>query len=78
MARNVRVIKNEQNPETPEVLASSIIKIATAFEKLMTSQLKQDALVALLQDMRGMNGVGKKEINLVLDNLKRLKSYYIR
>ena len=78
MPRNIRVIKNEDNPETPEVLAASIVKIANAFEKLMTSELKQSALVALLRDMPGMAGVGKGEVDLILSNLKKLKSYYIR
>lgn len=78
MPRNIKVKKNEENPETPEVLAASIIKISRAFEILMTQELKQDALVALLRDMPGMAGIGKGEINLVLSNLKRLRSYYIK
>lgn len=78
MAQNIKVIKNKENPETPEVLAKSIIRIATAFEYLMTQELKQDALVALLRDMPGMQGIGKGEVNLVLHNLKKLRSYYIR
>ena len=78
MARNIKVKKNEENPETPEVLAASIIKIASAFEQLLTGPLRQDAIVALLLNMRGMAGVGKREAELILDNLKRLKGYYIR
>lgn len=78
MARNIRVKKNEENPETPEVLASSIIRIASAFEKLMTSELKDDALIALLREMPGMNGIRKGEVKLILNNLKKLKSYYVR
>lgn len=78
MARNIKVIKNEENPETPEVLAASIIKIAEAFEKLMTQELRQSALVALIKDMPGMQLVGKTEIRLVLENLKKLRSYYVR
>lgn len=78
MPRNIKVKKSEDNPETPEILASSIVKIANAFEKLMTSELKQSALVALLRDMPGMAGVGKGEVDLILSNLKKLKSYYIR
>lgn len=77
MPRNVKIKRDEENPETPEVLAASIIKIASAFEQLMSSELRQDALVALLSNMRGMHTVGKREITLVLDNLKKLKSYYI-
>jgi hypothetical protein len=79
MAKNIRVIKNEENPETPEVLAAAIIKISEAFERLMsTKELTDHALVALLKDMPGMQLVGKTEIRLVLDNLKRLKGYYIK
>ena len=70
--------KNAENPETPEVLAASIIRIASAFEKLMTQELRQDALVALLRDMPGMQGIGKGEVNLVLNNLKKLSSYYVK
>ena len=79
MAKNIKVIKNEENPETPEVLAASLIKIAEAFEVLLSrGQLNQKAIVALLKDMPGMTTIGKYEIGLVLDNLKRLKSYYVR
>ena len=78
MVRNIKVIKNKENPETPEVLASSIIRIASAFESLMTQELKQDALVALLKEMPGMATIGKREINMVLSNLKRLRGYYIK
>ena len=79
MAKNIKVIKNETNPETPEILAASLIKIADAFERLMhTKDLTDHAIIALLKDMPGMQNVGKTEIRLVLDNLKRLKSYYVR
>jgi hypothetical protein len=79
MARNIKVIKNEENPETPEVLATSLIKIADAFEKLLAGgALNEYAIVALLRDMPGMQTVGKTEIRLVLQNLKKLKSYYVR
>ncbi len=77
--RNLRIKKDEENPESPEVLAASLIKIADSFEKIMAAKegLNQDAIVALLFNMRG-NTVGKVEIRLILENLKRLKSYYVR
>ena len=79
MSKNVKVIKDENNPETPEILAASLIKIADAFERLMqTKDLTDHAIIALLKDMPGMQNVGKTEIRLVLENLKRLKSYYVR
>lgn len=79
MARNIKVIKNEEAPETPEVLAESIIKIATSFEALMSTNLvHQKTIVALLRDMPGTKNISRQQINLVLDNLKKLKSYYVK
>lgn len=78
MAQNIKVIKDEVNPETPEVLAASIIKIAKGLEILTAGPLKEHGLIALLKDMPGMQNVGKTEIRLVLENLKKLRSYYIR
>lgn len=76
---NIKVIKDSENPETPEVLASSLIKISEAFERFAREPgITQEGLIALLQNMKGMNAVGKREITLVLENLKRLKSYYVR
>lgn len=78
---NVRVIKNAENPETPEILAQSLITIADSFERLMGQKegLKQNAIVALLANMPGMVGrVSKTDIDFVLINLTRLKSYYVR
>lgn len=78
MARNIKVKKNELNPETPEVMAESIIKIAKAFELLLNGPLTLNAIIALLRDMTGMKGIGKTEVRLVLNNLKKLRSYYVR
>jgi len=79
MAKNIKVLKNEANPETPEILAASIIKIADAFDRLMSKkELTDKAIIALLKDMPGMAQVSRREIRLVLDNLKRLKGYYVR
>jgi hypothetical protein len=78
MASNIKIIKDKENPETPELLAQSIVKIASAFELLMSGPISQRAVVVLLKDMPGMGSVGINEINLVLNNLKRLKSYWIK
>lgn len=74
----IKVKKDPENPETPEVLAASIIKIATAMEKLMSEELRPDALVFLIKGMPGMATVGIVEIRLVLEKLKELKGYYVR
>lgn len=78
MARNIKVIKNEHEPETPEVLASSLIAIAKGLEKLTNTPLTENAIVVLLKGMPGMSYTSSKEVRLVLQNLKKLTSYYIR
>ena len=78
MARNVRVIKNEENPETPEVLAASIISISKAFETLSKQGLTDRGIVQLLKGMPGMAEVSIPSIYLVLANLPKLASYYVR
>lgn len=77
---NIRVIKDEENPETPEILAASLIKIGEAMEKLSKpGNIDNDGLAALVVNMRGNVGkIGKGDVLLVLDGLSRLKSYYIR
>jgi hypothetical protein len=77
-ASNVRVIKNEDEPETPEILASSILKISEGFMTLKKVGLTDRAIATLLKGMTGMNDVPVSAIYLVLANLPKLSSYYIR
>lgn len=76
---NIKVIKDELNPETPEVLAASIIQIGAAMEKLSKAGgLTDEAIAALIVNMRGNSHLNKTEVITVLEGLNRLKSYYIR
>lgn len=77
---NIKIIKDPINPETPEILAASIIKIGEAMEKLtkLPGGLDNDGIAALVMNMKGMSHLNKSEVLLVLDGLSRLKSYYIR
>ncbi len=77
-ARNIRVVKNEEKPETPEILAASIIAISKAFDSLKKNGLTDKGIVQLLKGMPGMNEVSVPSIYLVLSNLPKLGSYYIR
>lgn len=78
-AQNIKVIKDEVKPETPEILAKALIQIGDAMQKLAGSgNLTNDAIAALIQNMRGCSHLSKSDIVLVLENLTRLKSYYIR
>ena len=76
-AQNVRVIKNEEKPETPQVLAESIVKISKGFTALVDQGLTRDAIVVLIQGMPGVY-LSKNDIRVVLDNLPKLASYYVK
>lgn len=77
---NIRVIKDQENPETPEILAASLIKIGEAMERLTRAKggLTQDGIAALVCNLSGMSQIRKTDVILVLEGLDRLKSYYIR
>jgi len=76
--KNIRISKSDENPETTELLASSVVKVAEAFEKIQKSPLRQRAIVVLLQNGIGAGRITKSQIQLVLDNLPRLKAWYVK
>jgi len=78
MARNIKIIKDDENPETPELLASSIVSISNAFKQIKTAGLTDKAIVTLLSAMDGMSQIAKGDIYLVLENLPKLAGYYVR
>jgi hypothetical protein len=59
-------------------LAANIIKVAEGFEKLLTSPLNDRAIIVLLHDAIGAGNISKNQIRLVLDNLRKLKAWYIK
>jgi len=75
---NIKIKKSEENPESAELLASSVVKVAEGFQKILSSPLKQRAIVVLLQDGIGAPKITKKQIELVLEALPRLKAWYIK
>ena len=76
--KNIRIKKNEENPESTELLAQSIVRVADGFQKVLSSSLTQRALIVLLWDGIGQGKITKTQIRLVLDNLPRLKGWYIK
>ena len=76
---SIKIKKDKDNPETSEVLADAILRIADGFEKLLKTNLNDNAIVQLLMGMPGMSGqLNKSQIKLVLKNLKILKGYYLK
>ena len=78
MAKNIRIKKNEENPESVELLAQSIIQVAEGFRKVLSSPLTQRGLVVLLHDGIGQGKISKPQIRLVLEALPRLMGWYIK
>ena len=74
---NIRVVKDATNPETPEILAASLIEIDENLKKIREVGFTDDGIATLLSGMRGAK-VTKTDVLLVLEGLGRLKSYYIK
>lgn len=74
----IRIKKSEENPESTELLASSIIKVSNAADKLLKGGITRRAIAILLQDGIGATKITKSQIHLVLDNLPRLKAWYCK
>lgn len=72
-AVNVKITQDEQNPIDVEVIASAILKLDAAAQKLVTSGLRQEAIVVLLHDL---TKVGKPDIRYVLNGLLHLRKRY--
>jgi len=75
---NIKVIKNEENPESTELLAASITKVADGFAKLIQSGLNERAYIVLLHAYIGQANISKRQIELVLRALPRLKGWYLK
>lgn len=74
---NLKVVKDATNPETPEVLAASIIGIDESLKAMRETGLTDDAVAVLVAGMARSN-VTKTEVLQVLEGLGRLRGYYIK
>lgn len=72
---SIRIKKNEEKPESTEILAEAIIRIGDGMDKLSKSGLNKKAIIALIQDQTKL---GKNDIETVIDALQRLKGWYCR
>lgn len=75
---NIKIKKSEENPESAELLAQSIIQVADGFNKVLKTPLTRRGLIVLLHDGIGAAKITKAQISLVLDALPRLKGWYIK
>lgn len=64
------VKRQPDEPVATEVIARAIVEISDAMKKLSTSGLKRKAIVTLIHDH---SGIGKRDIEIVLNNLDALR-----
>ena len=76
--KNIKIKKNEEAPESVELLAQSIVQVAEGFQKVLTSPLSHRALIVLLHDGIGTAKISKSQIKLVLEALPRLRGWYMK
>ena len=75
MKNIIKVVKNVNKPEPTEILAEAIIKIGENFESLSKSGLNREAIIILIHDH---SKVSKRDISIVLENLRLMKGWYCR
>lgn len=75
MKQNVKVIKNAEKPETPEILAEAIVRIGAAMDALAKSGLNERAIIVLVQ---AETKISQRDIKEVLGALRKLKGWYCR
>lgn len=72
---DVRITPSEQ-AEVMEILADSIVSVATAARKLLDSRLSERAVVILIKDMSPSLSI--KQIETVLHNAAKIDTIYTK
>ena len=73
--KNIKVVKNSEKPESTEILAEAIVRIGSAMQALEKSGLNERAIVVLIH---AETKLSQRDIKIVLDSLRKLKSWYCR
>jgi hypothetical protein len=68
-----KLVRNETNPESTEILAEAVVRIGEAFYELKRKGLNERAIVVLVADASGVN---KSTVTRVLSCLDQLRGYY--
>lgn len=76
--RTIRVVADESNPESLDILAKSIIEVAAFAKGIQVSRLKQNTVVLLIQDYIGARHITREQIGQVLEAAAKLKDAYTK
>jgi len=75
MKNIIKVVRNQEKPEPTNILAEAIIKIGDNFDSLLKSGLNREAIIILIHDH---SKISKRDISIVLENLRLMKGWYCR
>lgn len=75
MAKNIKVVKDEQNLVDAEVFEQAIVDIGLAMKRLGNTRVSQKMIVALIHDDTKL---GKGTIETVLKSLDQLEATYLK
>lgn len=67
------VVQDEQEPIAAEIMAKAIVEISEAMKRVINSGIRRRAIVTLIHEQ---SKVGKREIELVLNNLDQFRSLW--
>lgn len=71
----ITIKQDEKNPEPMELIAASIIEIASAVRKLHNGKLKQRVILLLIKDM---TSIPLGTIEVVLNAIEKLEKTYLK
>jgi hypothetical protein len=73
MRERLTVTQDKEAPVSVEIMAQAIVDIDAAMKRIGASGLRRKAIVALIHDM---SGIGKRDIEIVLNNLDSFRTMW--
>jgi 2-phosphoglycerate kinase len=72
----IQVVQKEEGVEVPaKIIADSIVEISNGIQKLNSTRLTRKAIVTLIN---ANSGIGKGDIEVVLNNLEALEQIWLK
>lgn len=74
----VTVVKDGEKVIEVQIMEQAIVDVATAARKLLNSKLSNRAVYLLIKDSMTGNGMGLRDIEVVLDCAAKLDKRYLK
>jgi hypothetical protein len=75
LPQTITIKRNEDQPESMELVAKAVLDIDAGFKRMMNSGVSRDLIVLLLHDM---TKVGKPHIRAILSAAPKIADTYIK